>query len=820
MGACLRDVRLGVRSLVRNPAFSATALLSLSLGIGANGALFSVFNSLLWRPLPVPDPGRVVVLYSRVEGQVFSQGFSYPEFADYAGEARVFSGLAAFSPVEVGVSGDGGENSRAFAEAATGNYFDLLGVRPVLGRTFLASEDGRSGGQKVAILNYHFWQRRFGGDPGVIGRTIRLNDHPFTIVGVAPRGFNGAYAIYFAPNLWIPLGAVPSIRPAESGMLEARGSRGIRLIARLAPDVGLDRARSAVGTIAARLAAAYPDTNRGRTATVYPELATRPEVEISRSTTVVATVFLGLTGLVLLVACANVANLLLARSTARRKEIAMRLALGATRRQLVGQLLTEAAVLALAGGTLGLGLCVLAARLATTIRPPTDIPLNVEIQVDARVVLFTFAVSLLSSLAFGLVPALQASRPAMVPALKGESVGLGASRRRVSLGSALVVAQVAVSLVLLVASGLFIRSVTGARTIDPGFRVEDRLVMSFNPSLVGYDAGRRATFYRLLLERVRQLPGVESATLASTVPLDWGIGTDDLTVEGREVRPGEESIQVFDSVVEPGYFRTLGTVLRSGRAFTDGDTAAERPVVIVNETMARRLWPGQHPIGRRVRLSGPDEPWREVIGVVADGKYRQLTEQPRLFMLLPLAQNPVSGLTLVIHSRLEPSGILASARREAQALGPSVPIFEAKTMARHMERAYLGPRLSAMLIGPAGLLALVIAAIGLSGVMAYAVSRRTRELGIRIAVGAGPAQVLGMVMRQGLGLAAAGLAIGLAVALASARLIANLLFGVTPTDPLTFGGVALLLLAVSAAATYLPARRALKVDPLTALRAD
>ncbi|MEW5984199.1 MAG: ABC transporter permease [Acidobacteriota bacterium] len=819
MGLLVRDVRHAFRLLVRNPGFTATALLSLSLGIGATSALFSTFNSLLWRPLPANDPEQIVVLYSRIEGQAFSEGFSYPEYRDYRAQTTAFSGLAAFAPVSLGIATDDGDATRAFGEAVTADYFDLLGVRPVLGRVFLPDEGRQGSAAPVAILNHSYWERRFGSDPSIVGRTITLNGHAFTVVGVAPPGFNGTYAIYFAPNLWIPIATLPQIRTTGGQYLEDRNARGVRLLGRLKPDVDLAAVQAEVSTVASRLAQAYPDTTKDRAVVVYRELDTRPEVEISRATNIVALIFIGLTALVLLIACANVANLLLARSAARRREIAIRLALGAQRGHLVRQLLTESLLLALAAGTLGLAVGWVATRLLQSIRVPTDIPLNLEIHLDPRVVLYTLAVSLVASLAFGLIPALQASRPDLIPAIKGGDALATRGRRWFTLRNALVVSQIGVSLILLVTAGLFLRSVSGARTIDPGFHLENRALLSFDPGLIGYDRDRTDTFYRLLRDRLKQTPGVEAVTFAAYVPLDFSSSSENVIIEGRPAEPGKETVQLMSSVVDADYFATMGTSVVAGRAFTDRDGADATAVVIVNETMARTYWPGQDPIGRRLRFSGPNEPLRRVVGVAADGKYRQLSESPRPYLFVPSSQRYRSERTLVVKAP-DLAASLASVRREVRTLDPAMPILDVKTMDQHMERAYLGPRLSAMLIGPAALLALVIAAVGLYGVMAYSVSRRTRELGIRMALGANPRDIVGLVMRQGLLLTGVGVGVGLLGAAAAARLVANLLFGVTPADPLTFALVPLVLLAFAALATFVPARRALRVDPLVAVKAE
>jgi len=830
MGTLSREIRFGLRALLRQPGFTFAAVLSLALGIGANSALFGMFNSLLWKPLPVEAPDELVVFYSRRDAQSFYQPLSYPEYREFQALTGVFAGVIGYSPAEMSLRIEGRDDARAYGELVTGNYFDVLGVRMALGRGFHPDEDAEPGTHPVVVLSHRLWERRFDGDPAVVGRSLVLNGQPFTVVGVAPRGFRGAYAPYFAPDLWMPLAMISAAIPASASYavpgstsyLEDRGQRFMRIMGRLAPGVTVTEAQAAATTVAARLTQAYPETNKGVAMLAFREVDTRPEVEISRAANAIAMTFLGITALVLLVACANVANLLLARASGRRREIAVRLALGAGRGQLVRQLLVESLLLSLGAGVLGLGLGVLAMRLMSAYRLPTDLPLLMEFQSDGRVIAFTLVVSVVAAIAFGTVPALRASRPDLVPALKDGMPSASRGGRRLGLTNVLVVAQVAMSLVLLVVAGLFVKSVQGAYTIDPGFSVENRIVMSLNPRLQHYDEQRTSTFYQRLGERVRTLPTVEDATLVQDVPLDFGVNADDFIVEGRAAEPGRETVQVMYAVVDEHYFATLGTRILRGRGPTTEDTATSRRVAVVNETMARQLWPDQDPLGRRFRMVGADEPWIEVVGVAADGKYRQLTESPRPFAFLPVSQVFRWSRTLVIHMRhgTDVAPTVAAVRREVQAIDPAMPVFDVRTMEQFMERAYLGPKLAAYAIGPAGVLALVIAAVGLYGVMAYWVGRRTRELGVRIAVGAAPADVFALVMGQGLRLAGVGIALGLVGAYAASRIVASLLFGVSATDPTVFAGVPLLLGTVAVLAILVPSRRALRVDPLTALKAE
>jgi predicted permease len=816
MGSIYRDIRYAVRLLVRNPMFTLVASFSLALGIGANAALFNMFNSLLWRPLAVDAPGQLVKLYARSAKAPFYDQFPWLEYQDYASD-KSFDGVAAFTIAECALATPGQEAMRIYGEAVSGNYFAVVRPRMQLGRGFHRDEGQAVGRDPIVVIGDRLWKRRFGADPGIVGRTVNLNGRSFTVVGVAAPEFRGVFAIYFAPDIWVPITMLPQLMPQYEQAMASRDSRDFRLIGRLKAGVGLDQARAAVSTIASQLETAYPKTNTGMKAFVFRELDTRPEIEVAAASNGVAFLFLGVTGLVLLIACANVANLLLARSSARRKEIAMRAALGAGRMQIVRQLLTESILLSLLAGALGLAFGSLAANLIGSFQVPTDLPLVFDFHVDLRVVLFTVATSLLAGVAFGLLPALRASRGDLVPALKSGPTQ-SAAGRRFTLSDGLVVVQVAASLVLLIVAGLSLRSIGGARTIDPGFRTEHRVRLSFNPSLVGYDDARTATFYRVLIQRVRELPSIESATLARSLPLDFEGNGGDIRVDGRP--PGDDRLQVGASTVDEEYFRTLATRIVNGRAFTVNDTATSPPVIIVNETMARRLWPGQNPIGRRLQWDIPDGPFLEVVGVAADGKYRLLTESPMPYIFLPLSQRLRPRLAMVASYRGDLGSTLNALRGTVKSIDPAMPIFETKTMDQHMERSMMAPRLSATLAGPAGLLAALIAAIGLYGVMAYSVSRRTQEIGIRVAIGATPAVILRLVARQGFVLAGIGIVIGLTVAYLSSNVVSILLFGVTPTDPVVFIGVPLLLALVAGLASYMPARRALKIDPLVALRQE
>lgn len=820
MYTLLRDIRHGARSLLAQRGFAAAAILSLALGLGANSALFGMFNSLLWRPLPVDAPDELVVLYRRSQTQSFYDAFSYAEYQDYREQAPVFSGLAGYTLGEfaLGLPGGGtGTATRVIAELVTGNYFQVIGLQPAMGRAFVP-EEGRPGGPLAVVVSHGFWTSRLGADPAAVGRAITLNNESVTVVGVAPEGFHGTYAVYVAPEFWVPAEALPRLRPTQSTFLTDRTTSSLRLLGRLAPGVSVAQAQAAVDTIAARLATTYPDTNKDMKAFVFRELEARPEVEIASAANAVAIIFLCLTGLVLVVACANVANLLLARAASRRREIAIRLAIGAGRGQLIRQLLVEALLLAFVAGVLAVALGAAASTLLARFRVPTDLPLAFDFHTDARVTLFTFGLAALAAIAFGLWPALQISKTDLVPALKDDGTAPARAGRRIRVSDVLVVGQVAASLVILIVAGLFVRSIDGARSLDPGFETANRMVLSVNPGLRGLGEADARAYYRRVLDKVAAVPGVEDATFAEHVPLDFSLDGGDVIVEGREVAPGREGIQVMSSAVDDHYFEVLGTPVLSGRAFAARDSDEAPAVAIVNQTLAALAWPGQDPIGRRLRFNGRDTRWLQVVGVSADGKYRQLTEPPRPFVWTALAQQHASSATLVVKGQRAPAAMLADVRRAVAEVDPAMPIYDVKTMDAFMERAYLGPRLASLVIAPAALCALAIAAVGLYGVLAYWVSRRTREIGVRAAIGASPGDILRLVMRQGVTLAGIGLACGLAAALAVSRLVETLLFGVSGTDPLVFAAVSTGLLIVAAVASYVPARRAVRIDPVDALR--
>ncbi|HEU5155057.1 MAG TPA: ADOP family duplicated permease, partial [Gemmatimonadales bacterium] len=654
----------------------------------------------------------------------------------------------------------------------------------------------------------------------VLGQRIRLNGQAFTIVGVAPRGFRGVYHALFGPDVWVPVSAFGVV--SRGSDLMARGTNSFRLMGRLRPGVSYDQGNSAVAAIGRRLERDFPVTNAGFDAVAMPELKARPEPDDAGGSNLAARAFLVVVGLVLLIACANVANLLLARAASRRKEIALRLALGAGRLQLLRQLLIESTVLGLLGGALGMGLAIWAtAALGNGFHAPSDIPFQVDFSPDRRVLGFTLAISLLTSLVFGLVPALQAARPEVVGALKNEPAQRHGSNRSLLRGG-LVITQVALSCILLIGTGLMLETLGQMKRIDPGFDARNGLLVSVSPALLGYDQRQGESFYHRVLEGVRQTPGVQGATLAQYVPLEFSASGGGLFVSGPESdQKNQGGDPTLWSVVEHGYLGLMGTRLLDGRDFSLQDDSTAPRVAIVNQALAQRYWPRASPIGKTIRLNAVSGPPIEIIGVAANGKYRALAEPQRPYLYLPLSQNYTGNATLVVRSTSDPLALLPAIREAIHRADPDMPAFDTKTMQELIEgRALLAPRFATGLAGVFGLLALGLAMVGLYGLISYSVSRRTREMGIRIALGAPLRAVRGMVVGDGFRVAGIGIVLGTAGAAALTRLVRSLFFGMNPSDAKLLFLVPLVLIVIALLASYLPARRATKVDPMVALRSE
>jgi predicted permease len=822
-----QDLRYGALMLWKQPGFTLIIALTLSLGIGANGVIFSLVNALLLRPLPVEKPEELAAVYT----SDFSSGdfgaSSYPDYVDFRDSNRVFAGLVAYQPQPLSLNIDG-TNERMFGDIVSGNYFSALGLKPALGRGFLPEEDRTPGERAVAVISHKLWQTRFGGDPATVGRSVKINGHPFTIVGVAPEKYVGLLR-GFAADWWIPAMMMRQAAPGSDNLTE-RGNRSFLVMGRMKRGVTLQQAQADFNSVAAQLYKEWPQhweniRRQSRSVTLTPENESRLMPDMRMPIVIFMALLMSVAGLVLLIACANIANLLLSRGTARRREIAIRLALGAGRWRLIRQLLTESVLLAMIGGGAGLLLAVWGADLLMTFKPPLPFPIELDLQGDWRVFGFMFGLSLLTGIVFGLTPALAASRPDVIGSLKDETGAANTAGHRGRLRGALVVTQVALSLLLLICAGLFLRSLRNASSIDPGFDADNLLALSMDLQLQGYDETKGRNFTDQLLDRVRSLPGVVSASLTDELPLGlYGGARRSMTIEGYTAQPGESS-EINSSFVSPGYFETLRIPLLQGRTFQNQDNANAPGVALINEAFARRYWPGQQPLGKRIQMGAVrsgvnDAPYITVVGVVKDGKYATLGEEATPFIYLNLAQSYGPSPTLIARTRGNPLDSLPAVRGEAAALDKNLPLYDVKTMRQHLGLALAPARLAGSVLGVFGLVALTLAAAGIYGVMAYSVAQRTREIGIRMALGANARDVLRLVARQGMTLVLIGMAIGLTAALAMTQLLKSLLFGVSATDPLTFGAIALLLAAVALLACWIPARRATKVDPMVALRTE
>jgi predicted permease len=820
-----QDLKFGVRILLKHKGFTAVAVLTLALGIGANTAIFSLTNALLLRSLPVPQPEQLVTV-SRGDGS--GEPLSYPDFVALRERNEALSGLAASHFAEVSF-GNGSRSEMLRGELVSSDYFDVLRLQPALGRGFLPEEERSA--QPVVVLSHGLWQSRFGGKAQIIGQTITLHRQQYTVIGVAPAGFNGMTEM-FRTDLWLPLRMLPQARPMFQTSLSNRHAQVFAAIGRLKSGVQLQQAQTSLETINRQIEIAEPppaeqrrDADEDRSLKLaHPQGIGLPHFR--RRAQIAAGLLFVVVGIVLLIACANVANLLLARAAVRRKEIAVRLALGASRFRLMRQLLTESALLGLLGAGAGLLLAFWINRVLMSLKPPMPESwgFRLDLQLDPLVLGFTLLLALAVSLLFGLVPALAASKPDVVPALKDE-MSTGARRgrfRRFNLRNTLVVTQLAVSLVLLIAAGLFIRSLRQMQNVDPGFQTENRLALSFNLDQEGYDDAKGQEFARQLLERVRALPGVQSAAAANYLPLGFMALAEPVTIDGRATSPDSLPPMAAAQRIGLDYFRTMGTPFVRGRDFTPRDSANAPAVAIINETMARRFFPDEDPIGKRLRIGNPESnpQLREVIGVVKDTLIRSIGEEPMPVTYRPLAQQHSQWLTLVAHTAGNPKVLLPALRHEVQTLDENLPVQEIKTLDEIVAFSFWPMRMGAGLVGAFGLLGLLLASVGLYGVMSYAVAARTREIGVRMALGAERNDVLRLVVGQGLRVALFGVGAGLLLAFAVTRVLQRFLFGIGAADPLTFACVAALLTLVALLACYLPARRAAKVDPLVALRCE
>ena len=812
----MNDLRHAWRSLRKHRTYSAVAVLTLALGIGVSISLFSMVSAFFLQPLPVPGAERLALVMQRSGAIDVPYGHSYPDYLDYRAAAGTLTDLAAYMPTPAHVSARGQTPERTWIEVVSPNYFALAGVVPAFGE-FPRPDDPATSTAPAVVLSYRYWQRRFGGNPALVGQLITVNGRPFTVIAIAPAGFTGlSWAM--AVSAFVPAGAMGTLMEGGDAFRENRGAPAFRVMGRLAPGRTLQDARSEFELLAARLAASYPAEHKDSRVLVIPENRARPDPSISGFLPVFAAVFAAMVGLVLLIACANVANLTLARAVTRQRDLVIRSALGASRFRLVRLQVVESLLLAAVAGALGLLLAQWAGDLLSSFAPTGDIPVNQEHPFDWRVYAFTLIVSVVAGVAAGLFPARRATRFDLVESLKEGSAAAGVSRH--ALRNLLVIGQVTMSLVVLVSAGLFLHSLQRIQTQALGFRPDNLLMMSVDLGLQQYSDERGRQFLEDVIARAKALPGVRSATVAIHIPFDYGMQFTDVGI-GREI-PGSKDDYVSTpyNVVGTEFFETTGATITRGRALDAKDDERSRMVAVVNETMARTLWPDQDPLGQRFRF-GRDGAWLEVVGVAADGKYVLLAERSRPYFFVPLAQRYRSPATLLVRTASAPAALAAPLQRLLNERDPDLPVFNVRTMEKHIREsvfALMPLRMGASMAAVQGVIGLMLAVMGLYAVVSYTVARRTREIGVRMALGAARGDVLRLVVSEGMRLSLLGLGIGLVLATGVGLGLSRVLYGVVPMDLPVFGSVTAILLIVSGLACYLPARRAIRVDPLVALR--
>lgn len=814
-----RDLRYALRSMRKSPIFVLFVVSTLAVGIGANTTVFTLINTLILNALPVRNPAELASVAAADGASLNKSGTSFPiayqDLAYYQAGNGTFSSLAGYTSPRVVTWQNNGGSERLFAELVTGNYFSTLGLAPAKGRFLLPEEAGTPGAEAVAVLNYATWQTRFGGVDDIVGKTLELNRLAFTVVGVAPPQFIGVNAI-FGPDLWIPATMAERLLPNEmENVFQDRGKAVFQGVGRLRSSVRLANAQANMATLASTLARAYPATNEGHTAAVRPIRDALLGSSMSESGPVLfaGVALLVVVGIVLLIACSNVANLLLARAASRQQEIAVRLAMGASRRRLVRQLLTESVLLALLSGAAGIftgyaGLRFLFGRLPGAANFVTP-------KVDATVLGFTLLVSLATGFLFGIIPAIRASRAGVAEALKEEARTTGRGRKKVTLASALLVGQVAFSFLLLITAALFLHSIQRAYDMDPGFQTAHLAVFMTAPGQAGYAKPQVRSFYKEVRGRVGVIPGVESVSWASNLPL-WASAVNGLQVEGRQQRSLADSIRAIVNIVDLDYFATAGISIESGRAFTNLDQENSAQVAIVNEKMAHDYWPAGA-LGKRIQLPG-EKQMRQIVGVARMARYSTWGEPPQLCVYVPLEQSYSDAMTLYVRTKRSPEEVLIPVQREIRAAGPQILANDRRTGREIVDGGLFQARMGVGLLSVFGLLALGLASIGLYGILAFSVNHRRREIGLRMALGATPGSVLRLILGEGLWLVLTGVGIGLAAALVVGRLLSGMLYGVGTSDPLSVVGAAVMLSAVALLACYLPARWASRVDPLVALR--
>ncbi|MDQ3667970.1 MAG: ABC transporter permease [Acidobacteriota bacterium] len=816
MVTLLKDLSYGIRMLAKSPGFTLVAVLSLALGIGANTTVFSLLDAVLLRSLPIENPERMVNIATLVKGGEPHFDFSYPLYSGLRDGNQTLSGIVAYTDRNLGLT-FGDQTERIRSELVSANYFSVLGVQPAMGSAF-APDDERPGAARAAVISDALWHRRLAGDPGVLGKTITLNGRTFSVAGIAPRRFSGLLR-GMQTDVWITL---PHLADFEGNpkLMSAPTMIWLRLAGKLKPDTTIQQAQSQLTSLLPGVSQeawkGFPYVaarENGTWQVVMTKAAGGNEVYVAELYRPLTMLLLAV-ALILAIACANVASLLLARARVRGKEIGIRLALGASRPRIVRQLLTESLLLALAGGALGLLMALWTSGLAAGLRTSETGELGIDVSPNIRVLLFTLIVSVLTVLLFGIVPALRASKVDLVPILKDSNAATPIFRRGPSLHGLLVVTQVTLSLVLLAGAGLFLRSLWKLQAVEKGFTGDNVLAMSLNMELQGYDGARGATFYPAALESLSSLPGVQSASLASVLPVT--AGGSRIQMPANATKPAvDEEISIDIVTVSPRFFETTGLLLLRGRDFRQIDTEKSAKVMIVNETMAKKLWPDTDPLGRSFY---DGDTTFEVVGVARNTKYRNLRETPLMTFYLPLAQSYRPSMNLLVRTAGEPSQLAPAIQGRLHAIEPALTVFDIRTLFEHVGRSLYVERMEGLLLTFFGILALTLTAIGIYGVVAYSVAQRTREVGIRMALGAQKKDVLKMILAQGLALVAWGTALGLIVCYWLSRLVSSQLYGVNAYDPATLASVVVVIIVVALLAAYIPARRATKVDPLVALR--
>jgi putative ABC transport system permease protein len=812
-----QDIHFAIRQLLKNPSFAIVAVLTLALGIGTNTAIFSVVNGWL-RPLPVKDPNQLMVLAAQQKGDTLGiYYFSYPDLVDFRKQIDTFSDLFGYQIGLGGFSVSGKAEPLVFSYV-TGNYFSALGIQPAAGRLLLPDEGEQPGSTPMVVLGYSYWQKRFGGDSGVIGKQVRVDGNAAVVVGVAPKGFHGV-ASNVDMQAYLPLSMMAG-EARGNGLWTDRSQRVLAVLGRLKNGVGPAQAQSSINVIANRLALEYPKTDEGVTVSVVPEKLARPIPKIASAIPVIAGLFLVLAGVVLVLACMNVANLMLVRATTRQREISLRMALGATRTRVVRQLLTESIVLSMLSAFSGVLLGMWASGAIGSINLGTKLPLVLDFGFDWRVFGYSLLAALTTGLIVGAWPALRAARGGLSAGLQEGGRGGSAGAGRLRVRSFLVVAQVACSLMLLVVAARFLRSLDKAQHMALGFEPDNVINVMLDPHQVGYEPARATEFYRELERRVRALPGVQSTTQAFSVPMGNYNDGSQVFVEGKPLPPGQQPPLVFFNRIGTDYFETTRTALLRGRSFTEADNSTVPLVAVVNQAMADRFWPNEDAVGKRFSAKSASGPFLQVVGVAHDSKLFGYFSGPLPYYYVPFNQNFSSMRILQIRSSVGPESLITQVKQEIQRLDPEMPVSDLQTMREAMAggNGFLVFRLGAALTAVMGVLGFVIAVVGVYGVVSFAASQRTREIGVRMALGASKSSILSLILGQGVRLITIGVVVGLLAAFALTRAMANLLVGISAGDPITFVPVTLLLLIIAIGACYLPARRAMRLDPVVALR--